>query len=433
MPRHGADEVEEPVQQVAAEHVAGHVLRRWHPLQRRVREERPRQQRVGQLEPERLGQLGVDLECVTQAELPVLEAGLLGEVLVEELAHRHGVRRVDGVGGGEVVVLAGVDDDPGARVDLAREPLVDEGPDRVDVAEEDPVHRVVQHHVEPLEPRQCGDLRHAQARGVVGQPDVAADLLARLVEGRPHQPEVLLGGVGARIPLVGGALRHVVEQRLPGGPDDGDDVGALPRGRLGLRDVLVDVAGGDDEVDPGPLRWVAEPADEALTGGALPVDGPQATRDGGTRGAARAGQLGALREAERDRARGGLLREGQQVFGLRPAQRVPDGSRDPVLQPDLAADRVDEVVDPRDALVVRSARARRGAASRARLRRSYAAGPAGRPAVQRCAPASGPGGRPRGRARGGGASSSARDQDIHDRRLSCARPHGAQILPLKTA
>ena len=45
-----------------------------------------------------------------------------------------------------------------------REPLVDERPDRVDVAEQDPVHRVVEHHVEPLQPGQRGDLRHAQAR-----------------------------------------------------------------------------------------------------------------------------------------------------------------------------------------------------------------------------------------------------------------------------
>ena len=52
----------------------------------------------------------------------------------------HRVRRLDGVGGGEVVVLAGVDDDAGAGVDLAGEALVDERADRVDVAEEDPVH-----------------------------------------------------------------------------------------------------------------------------------------------------------------------------------------------------------------------------------------------------------------------------------------------------
>ena len=120
-----------------------------------------------------------------EAELPVLEAGLLGEVLVEELARRDRVRGLDGVGGGEVVVLAGVDDDAGAGVDLAAEALVDERADRVDVAEEDPVHRVVEHHVEPLEAGQGGDLGHAQAGGVVGQPDVAAELPATSRRGPP--------------------------------------------------------------------------------------------------------------------------------------------------------------------------------------------------------------------------------------------------------
>ena len=36
--------------------------------------------------------------------------------------------------------------------------------------------RVVEHHVEPLEAGQGRDLGHAQARGVVGEPDVAAEL-----------------------------------------------------------------------------------------------------------------------------------------------------------------------------------------------------------------------------------------------------------------
>ena len=250
-------QVEEPVEQVAAEHVAGHVLGRRHPLQRRVREELAGQQRVRQLQPEGLLALGLDLEGVPEAELPVLEAGLLGQGLVEQLADGDGVRLVDGVGGGEVVVLAGVDDDPGAGVHHPAEPLVDEGAPRVDVAEEDPVHRVVEHHVQPLEAGQDGDLGHAEARRVVGQPDVAAELGADVVQGGPHEPEVLLGGVRAGVAGAGGALGHVVQQRLPGGADDGDDVGAGAGGGLRLRDVLVDVAGGHDQVDPGTARRVA--------------------------------------------------------------------------------------------------------------------------------------------------------------------------------
>ena len=83
-----ADQVEEAVEQVAAEHVAGHVLGRRHPLQRRVREQLAGQQRVRQLQPERLRQVRVDLERVAEAQLPVGEAGLVGEVLVEQLATR---------------------------------------------------------------------------------------------------------------------------------------------------------------------------------------------------------------------------------------------------------------------------------------------------------------------------------------------------------
>ncbi len=280
-------EVEEAVEQVAAEDVAGHVLGRRHPLQRRVREERPGQQRVGQLEPERLLPVRVDLERVPEAELPVLEAGLLGKRLVEQLADGDGVRLVDGVRGGEVVVLAGVDDDPGAGVHHPAEPLVDEGALRVDVAEEDPVHRVVEHHVQPLQAGQDGDLGHAQARRVVGQPDVAAELGADVVQGGPHQPEVLLGGVGARVPGAGGALGHVVQQRLPGRADDGDDVGAGPRGGLGLRDVLVDVAGRHDQVDPGTARRVAVEGDQLVAAPPVGVDAGDAPSDGRAGGLAR--------------------------------------------------------------------------------------------------------------------------------------------------
>ena len=207
-----------------------------------------------------------------------LEARLGGEGLVEQLADRDGVGGLDGVGRREVVVLAGVDDDAGAGMDLAAEALVDEGADRVDVAEEDAVHRVVEHHVEPLEAGQGGDLGHAQPARVVGQPDVAAEVLARLVEGGPHEPEVLLGGVRAREALAGGAFGHVVQEGLARGADDGDDVGALPRRGLGLRDVLVDVPSGDDEVDPRLALGIAVPADQPVAGRPLAVDGADAAR-----------------------------------------------------------------------------------------------------------------------------------------------------------
>ena len=354
LPGERADQVEEPVEQVAPEHVTGHVPGRRHPLQRGVGEQVARQHRVGQLEAERVGEVGVDLEGVPEAELPVLEPGLLGEVLVEQLAGGDGVGGLDGVGGREVVVLAGVDDDPGPGVDLAAEALVDEGADRVDVAEEDPVHRVVEHHVEPLEPGQRRDLGHAQAAGVVGEPDVAAQLARRLVERRSHQAEVLLRGVGAGEALAGRALGHEVEQALPGRPDHRDHVGALAGRGLRLRDVLVDVAGRHDQVDPGLRRRVADPRDQAL---ALLAAGVDALDPGTHLAAGRGGgALGVdtLREAEPDRAGGRLLGELQQVRALTASYGVPDGQRDAVLEADVGADAVDEPVDPRRALGVGS-------------------------------------------------------------------------------
>ena len=225
---------------------------------------------MGELEPERLRQVGVDLEGVPEADLRVRQTGLLGEELVEQLAHRDRVRRLDRIGGRQVVVLAGVDDDAGAGVHLTRIPLVHKGSDRVDVAEEDPVHRVVEHHVEPLEPGEGGDLRHAEPGRVVREPYVAAELLAHVVERGPHDAEVLLRGVGAGVALAGRALGHVVEQRLTGRADHRDDVGALAGRGLGLRDVLVDVTGRDDEVDPRATRCVADPRDHALAGRRVP-------------------------------------------------------------------------------------------------------------------------------------------------------------------
>ena len=137
---------------------------------------------------------------------------------------------------------------PAQRADAAAEILVDEGPPHVDVAEEDAVHGVVEQHVEPLVGRAEGDLRHAQAGRVVGQLDVALQPPALLVQRLAHDAEVLLRGVGAAVALGGGAVGHVVEQRLRRAADDGDDVGAGLGRRPGLVDVVVDVAGRDDDV-----------------------------------------------------------------------------------------------------------------------------------------------------------------------------------------
>jgi hypothetical protein len=65
--------------------------------------------------------------------------------------------------------------------------------------------------------------------------------------------EVLLRRVRAAIALGRRALGHVIEQRLRRGADDGHDVGTREARSLGLHRVVVDVAGGHDDVFQGQL------------------------------------------------------------------------------------------------------------------------------------------------------------------------------------
>ena len=331
-----------------------------------------------QLEPERVGQLGVDLEGVPEPELVVGEPRLLGEVLVEQLADHHRVRGVDGVGGGQVVVLAGVDDDPGAGVDLAGEALVDEGADRVDVAEEDPVHRVVEHHVEALEPGQRGDLGHAQPGGVVGQPDVAAELRATSRPGRRASAGSSPAWRTCRRSPRGSRPRarsRAATDRSSGSPRRR----RRPRGRR-----------------PGPAgcprrcrRWRRSGRSTAAAAGR------RCRRISRVR--ARARRRSMRRDPGRRGARAAAQRAGSGVAPAGRPERAPSptaaccasavrsqsrsrrsasqtGSGDPVLQADLAAHRVDEVVHPRAALGVGADRGRPGAARRARPTRWCALG-----------------------------------------------------------
>src|SRR5690606_28774705 len=154
----------------------------------------------------------VDLEGMPEPELPVLETGLLGEVLIEQLADRDGMRCLHRVGGGEGVVLAGVDDDAGACVDLTREPLVDKGSDRVAVAETDAAHSAAAPHAQSPEGGQGGGLRRAPSASIAAPADVAPQLRARLVQCGPHHPGALLSGVGAGVGGASRALWNEVER-----------------------------------------------------------------------------------------------------------------------------------------------------------------------------------------------------------------------------
>ena len=144
-----AGEVEHAVDDVALEDVARHVLGWRHVLQRIAREQLPDELRIGDLVDDLIRLAGVDLERVAEADLPRLEVGAQGERLVDEVGADHGVALLEGIRGREVVVLARVDDDAGTRVDEPAKVLVDERPLHVDVAEDDPVHRVVEHHCWP--------------------------------------------------------------------------------------------------------------------------------------------------------------------------------------------------------------------------------------------------------------------------------------------
>jgi hypothetical protein len=73
--------------------------------------------RLGDFEEEAVFEPGVDLEGVAEAHLLFFEAGALGEGLIDELRGEDGVGLLHGVGGGEVVVFAGVDGDAGAGDD----------------------------------------------------------------------------------------------------------------------------------------------------------------------------------------------------------------------------------------------------------------------------------------------------------------------------
>ncbi len=344
------DEVEHRVVHVGEEDVARLVLGRGHPLDGVAVEDLPDELRLGDLEEERVLEPGVDLVGVAEPHLLLAQTRAQGERLVDELAGEDGVRLLDRVGRRQVVVLAGVDDDAGARDEPPRDVLVDEGAAHVDVAKEDAVHRVVEQHVEPLDGRHPRDLRHAEARRVVRLQDVAPAVLARLVEGAPDDLEVLLRRERAAVALGRRAVRHVVEQRLRRRADDRDDVGSGARGGLRLHGVVVDVAGRDDDVLErlGPRR-------QSLPKGQARFSGAVDARESGLR--VRAERLARLVRPGTALEPVDLGREREPLGGLQGVggageQRPPEQERDPAPEEPRLAVSLDGRVDERRALVV---------------------------------------------------------------------------------
>ena len=74
-------------------------------------------------------------------------------------------------------------------------------------------------------------------------------LFADFVKRSTHKAEVFLSCVGSAETLGGCAVGNIVKQTLPGGADNGDNVRTLFCGSLCLHDILIDVAGCNDNIE----------------------------------------------------------------------------------------------------------------------------------------------------------------------------------------
>ena len=73
-------------------------------------------------------------------------------------------------------------------------------------------------------------------------------LFADFVKSGTHQAEILLSSIGAAEALGRCAVGNVVKKALPRGADNCDDVRALLGCCLCLGDILIDIAGRDDDI-----------------------------------------------------------------------------------------------------------------------------------------------------------------------------------------
>ena len=83
-------------------------------------------------------------------------------MVVHELGSQHLRACIERFHCRQVVVLAGVYDDPGIGVYHPREVLIHESALHVDVPEQDAVHGIIEHHIQPLHGAHVGDLGHTQ-------------------------------------------------------------------------------------------------------------------------------------------------------------------------------------------------------------------------------------------------------------------------------
>ena len=192
---------------------------------------------------------------MAQTHLLFLDVSQYGELLVDELGRQYGVSVLVCIVCGQVVVLAGVEDDIGITDDNSGEVLVDQCSLHVDISEQDPVDSVIEHDVQTLDRTHGCDLRHTHSGGIVAQTDVSADFFADLIQRFSHDPEVFLCCVGSAESLGRRSVRYVVQQRLGRRSDDRDDVSALTGSRLCLHHVFVDVSCRYDDVQIRTLAF----------------------------------------------------------------------------------------------------------------------------------------------------------------------------------
>ena len=266
-----ANDVEQSVLNVATENVTRHELGGRHVFQRSLREDFTQHLRLCQLIEETVLQHGVHLKGVAQALLLLGQTGQQSQLLVDEVGCQHRVCLLVGIGSGEIVVLASVDDNTCEAIDNAAEILVNQRALHVDVAEKNAVEGIVQHHIQALQGAHGGNLGHTQTGAIVTQADVAAYLLAHLVKRLAHDAEILLSGESAAEALGRSAIRHIVQQTLTRGADNGDDVSTLTGTGLSLHHILIDITSGNNDIQVG-LAALANRGDILFTAFATATD-----------------------------------------------------------------------------------------------------------------------------------------------------------------
>ena len=208
---------------------------------------------------------------MSETHLSLRDVSEYCELFVDELGSSYSVSGFDSIICGEVVILAGVEDDSAVSDDYTGHELVYQSSLHIDVSEKNSVNSVVQHYVKSFKSSHCSDLRHAHSGGIVAESDISANLFANFVKSFSHDPEVFLCSVGSTETFCGGSVRNVVKKGLSGGSDNSDDVCALTSSSLSLDNVLIDITCSYDYVEVG-LRTFSDSLEVFFSLSLLHVD-----------------------------------------------------------------------------------------------------------------------------------------------------------------